>query len=95
MIYPSWNVDNPVHCGSENIRISSYVRQDRKETMIAVCDFGNPENGGDYEIDLTGLGYSQYNVTDAESGETLGVENGKVRLHLPRRDFRLLVIKGE
>lgn len=94
-VYPSWNVDNPVRCAAENIRISSYIRQDRHETMIAVCDFGNNENGGEYEIDLSALGYPAYSVTDAESGVALGVADGKVKLTLPRRDFRLLIIKGE
>jgi hypothetical protein len=92
-VYPCWTEeDAPVSVADRNARVACYVKNDGSAAMLSIGEFGNSDRT--VNLDLNKLGFKSCRVTNAETGELLPVENGVVKLALPRHDFRLLKIEN-
>ena len=44
LVIPSWKKEeNPVQCGQADVRLSTYLRKDRQEAILAVCSWGTAD----------------------------------------------------
>ena len=92
-IIPFWKPGfHPVTCSNPEIRISTYKRTDKNEALIAVCDLGN--SAKTVTVDIAGLAYTEPTAVNEETGAVYPVKDNKITVELPRRDFRLIRIKG-
>ncbi len=82
-----WDAANPIACSDKDVLVSVYRRGGR---FLAVC--GSWADGDrDVELSLKRGGFSS--AKNAETGETLGVSGGRVRLRLARHDLALVEMK--
>jgi len=91
-VIPSWKgKEVPADCDQADVRISAYVRKDRQEAILALCDLGNADK--EFTVDFSRLGFRNCQVTELESNQAV-VPSAKhsFRFQLPRRDFRLIHI---
>ena len=82
-----WDAANPVACSDKNVLVSVYRRGGK---WLAVCG-GWADGDRDVELSLKRGGFSS--AKNAETGETLGVSGGRVRLRLARHDLALVEMK--
>lgn len=82
-VYPSWEKGNPAVTDCRRWKLSSYVKKETKETVVAVCSWTSDRSG---RITLPGA----VSCMDMESRKMLPVTNGSVVIQVPKNDFKLL-----
>ncbi|MBI3922605.1 MAG: hypothetical protein HY318_14375 [Armatimonadetes bacterium] len=90
-VYPYWEGNQPVQVGG--LQAKALVLSRPAKALVLVTDFA--EGGeGTFTVDTKRLGLKgSFEAKDAETGEPLPVEQGKVRFALKKHDFRMVVVE--
>jgi len=94
---PYWNPKDPAKTNSEEVLASTYMKQNEKQALVVVSNWKYEEAKAEVVLDFTPFGFgSRLKATSAFSGERLSLGKGnKLRLNIPKRDFKLIVVSPE
>ena len=87
-VYPGWSKKNPVKLSRRDAKATILVKKDA--ALLLIGDLGK---GGELELDLSGLGFEKYCISNAENNMLLGNAN-KVKINLKKRDFALIKVEN-
>jgi hypothetical protein len=88
IVYPSWNKANPIKTNIPDVRITTYIKPNKKEAILAICDLGN--SAKQVTINVNKLGFKVSNYQNLESNIKLPIVNNQITIKLPRRNFILI-----
>ena len=89
-VFPGWSPVNPVRLSRPDAKVTAAIKP-RDAALLMIGDMGN---GGELEIDLSGLKFTGCKVYNAENGQLIG-ESAKVKITLKKHDFALLKVENK
>lgn len=85
-----WSARSIVRASDPSIKVSYYVRDDRRRLLLVATNTADHAIDAEVEIDSSRLAWAaQWRITD-ERGATTRQSTTKIRLKLPPRDFALI-----
>ncbi len=78
---------------NSSVKVSYYTRTN--SALIFLTNIGE-DYTGDVKVDISGLGLNpaKTTITDAESKQDISIAAGKIRMSIPRHDFKALYLEG-
>jgi hypothetical protein len=90
-VYPCWRTQDYVKLNSKDAKISLYKKIDK--AMIAVSDFSGKDSIVD--VDISGLKLGKVKAVNIETSEGIPVTEDRIKLNIPKYDYRGIMIEKE
>lgn len=88
-VYPSWKAQDFVKVNSKDAKLSLFKKD--SSAMISVSDFGGKDSI--VELDITALNLGKVKAVNIETNEIIPVEENRIKLNIPKYDYRVLLIE--
>jgi hypothetical protein len=80
----------PAHCANADIPLLVYSNPGN-EALIIASSYDSADADAQIDIDWNALGLTQSSIArDAQTGEPLKIQDGKIRFRLKRHDVKLI-----
>ncbi len=92
---PYGDPDAPVKTGSEEVLASTYMKQDEKQALVVVSNWKYAKTEASLTFNFEKFGFGKNLILkDAFSGKVLPLNRGILRLNMPERDFKIIIVNS-
>ncbi|MFA7230006.1 MAG: glycoside hydrolase domain-containing protein [Victivallaceae bacterium] len=89
-VFACWAAQDYIKVLTPGVKSALYLKKDK--AMLVISGFSNKDNI--VKINIAGLGNKFHKIFNAETEKEIKVENGIISIHLPKHDFKLLIIEN-